>query len=579
MTSFVSKLVESIKEAQRHNSDTSKYVNAIALVPEPFLTSPVFYELPVSFIEECVSKSDHMFSPDVSKYAIISCANQHSCNPEKLLNFEGDLNGTDLARLIGSAPHAVITEEKLENKLPNLPNNHAAMLEEIVYMRKIRKEKLGKKYEELVQLYEDSKSMYDTFSKQQEEMSKTFKENFEKQQDEVKQEFNAKMQEIIDEGDSLQNEINDLLDKLRQNPERKKDCEELNDIREKFKKDIDELEDKLYNTILSNKAEIELRLKFKKELASNPQLAQKEKPVPPKKEKIVAPAPEKNAKKNKASKKDKEEDVIDGMSFDKNKQDIVKIEIPVNVKIVNPDYMMRIPEPPKKIKTIFDVIYTRDPEQLSKFVESKPKTVDEFGPNRTLPINVATKYNLEEMVVILLKNKADPNKIDGQGRTALHYAAINNNVNIVSLLREHGASPDVRDGKGNYPKAYIYQRDQAVIDARNYIGQDGFHKLGFILKEWPGLEGYRFQHGLTLLHFAASENSVKCCEILLKYGADINAVDDKGRTPLCIAGEYNRKNSFRFLIESGADYNIADNKGKLPLDLINRDIVEKSPQK
>ena len=55
------------------------------------------------------------------------------------------------------------------------------------------------------------------------------------------------------------------------------------------------------------------------------------------------------------------------------------------------------------------------------------------------------------MVKALLEgHKADPNRPDGRGVTALHYAAFNGDLAVVDLLLEHGASvdgPQRREGR------------------------------------------------------------------------------------------------------------------------------------
>ena len=53
--------------------------------------------------------------------------------------------------------------------------------------------------------------------------------------------------------------------------------------------------------------------------------------------------------------------------------------------------------------------------------------------------------------------------------------------------------------------------------------------------------------------------------ILIKLGANVNAVDIFGRTPLMMAALKNKIESVRGLIKAGADVNITDKKGKTAL--------------
>ena len=61
--------------------------------------------------------------------------------------------------------------------------------------------------------------------------------------------------------------------------------------------------------------------------------------------------------------------------------------------------------------------------------------------------------------------------------------------------------------------------------------------------------------GWTALHHATYDGNMNACETLLENGANINAVDHKGWTPLMYAANFGKKNheAYKFLIEKGAD--------------------------
>jgi ankyrin repeat protein len=79
------------------------------------------------------------------------------------------------------------------------------------------------------------------------------------------------------------------------------------------------------------------------------------------------------------------------------------------------------------------------------------------------------------------------------------------------------------------------------------------------------------KNGWTPLHFAAQSNAVECARILLEAGAEIDAVDAHGNTPLSTA-VFNSKgfgDLILLLRSRGADPERKNSHGQTPIGLAN----------
>ena len=191
---------------------------------------------------------------------------------------------------------------------------------------------------------------------------------------------------------------------------------------------------------------------------------------------------------------------------------------------------------------------------------------------KATPLHLATTA---EMAQLLLDNGADIEGGDRTGKTPIFYALANDHQEVVRFFIENGANIHVRGGffqqtpifyakspvmtqllldknaeiniEDNYPKSLLCSyvtanRDPAVIELLLQHGADPHYK-----------QCYR---NATPLH---TVKNLKTVELLVKYGADIDAETTSKRTPLFqifynIKEKKERRNAVRFLLSKGANW-------------------------
>lgn len=170
---------------------------------------------------------------------------------------------------------------------------------------------------------------------------------------------------------------------------------------------------------------------------------------------------------------------------------------------------------------------------------------------------LAAEKGHEEAVAMLLNPEQvdiDVDVADSIGRTALHYAVVSGNSNIVSrLLIAGGAYIDAADCSGLMPLHLAASKAADIIIAE-------------LLKNNPGVN-LQDEKGKTPLHHALMTRYPS----LLDHGTNINQVDNDRMTPIHYAAKSCHLPSIILLSEYRARRDIPNADGLLPGDLIEDD--------
>ncbi|KAL1279851.1 hypothetical protein QQF64_014451 [Cirrhinus molitorella] len=152
------------------------------------------------------------------------------------------------------------------------------------------------------------------------------------------------------------------------------------------------------------------------------------------------------------------------------------------------------------------------------------------------------------------------NMADDNGNTALHYSVSHCNFRIVKLLLDTGVCEVDLRNKSGYTAVML-----ASLTA---VESPGDMKVVQQLMELGDVNACVGQVGQTALHLAVRHGRVPMVRLLLEQGADPNAQDHAGTTPLISACDRGHVNIVQILLEeANCDVNLKDKGGRSALSL------------
>src|SRR5215468_2993447 len=148
-----------------------------------------------------------------------------------------------------------------------------------------------------------------------------------------------------------------------------------------------------------------------------------------------------------------------------------------------------------------------------------------------------------ENVRTLLKQAVDVNAAQGDGMTALHWAALKGEADMAKILLYAGANIRATTRLAAYTPLFMAAKsgNAAVVKVLLDAGAD---------PKAPALDG------LTPLMMAAASGDAEAVNLLLTKGADANAKEtENGQTSMGFAAAFNRPDAIKALLQHGANIN------------------------
>jgi len=173
--------------------------------------------------------------------------------------------------------------------------------------------------------------------------------------------------------------------------------------------------------------------------------------------------------------------------------------------------------------------------------------------NNTTPLQLAFRSNRFSIAAILIRKfGADLNCIDKLGRTPLHWATFNGDMDIVSMLLVAGADVNARDNDGYTPLHKAVWKGR--LDCVRALLERGADLLASV-------------KGFTPIHLAVQANDMACTLLLMRHGDNIHSKDNDGLTLLHKSIRNGNLFMTKALLDLGADLDVANSVSIAPTPL------------
>ena len=229
----------------------------------------------------------------------------------------------------------------------------------------------------------------------------------------------------------------------------------------------------------------------------------------------------------------------------------------------------------KGLTVLSVAVQNNNPYLVEFFIEAGAQVNKRTVQTNQTPLFYARTPDIARL---LLQADAEIDITDGKGITPLMNAVATNRAAVVQFLIQKGADVNKRVFKTLQTPLFFAQTSEtarlliqagADVNAKdingftplmNAVKTNNLYLTEFLIESGADVEARTFQKLQTPLFYAQTPEAAR---LLLKAGADVNAADKQGYTPLMKAVQKQKVKLIKFLIANGA--NVHQSAGKAAL--------------
>ena len=202
---------------------------------------------------------------------------------------------------------------------------------------------------------------------------------------------------------------------------------------------------------------------------------------------------------------------------------------------------------PQQFNQLADAVIEKDTAKIEQILKSGVDINTQHPTSGTTVLMIASSYYYyDDMVTFLIKNGANVNLKDSEGKIALLWASSNSLPNA-EILVANGAkiNESANDGMTPFLKATLgVSSGKVPIETCELLRKNGAD-INAELKR-KGASGW------TALHYAIINGDAELVKYLIKHGANVNKATGEGSMPLYLAKLDDNEAIIKILKNAGA---------------------------